>query len=418
MKISGARMVTVIDPQLAGVSGNMMVGALIDLGAHPERTAEVMEDAASHFGGADVSVSEVKRAGLRATYVDVRADESLSVGYLEFLRLLEGISHPALDDEMLSMARAVFHTIAQAEASVHGVKLDEVHFHEVGAADAVADVMGAVFAYFDLNLHRDEVYTLPVAVGGGLVRGAHGLTPVPAPATTEILRGFPVTGGPSGVELATPTGSALLVNMVRGHRRFFPPMEIQATGYGAGSMDPEFPNILRIVRGSEPVPHDTVTLLETNVDHLSGEVLGNIFERLMEAGALDVTLTPVIMKKNRPGQLIRVICRENEYERILEQLFSETGTLGVRIFPQVHRGVLERRIMEAEVDIKGRRTARFKVGLMGSRVVNARIEYEDARRISLETGIPLRDVIEMSEKQFRDLKFKADQEKDGSGGLK
>jgi len=195
-------------------------------------------------------------------------------------------------------------------------------------------------------------------------------------------------------------------------------MEIQATGYGAGSMDPEFPNILRIVRGSEPVPHDTVTLLETNVDHLSGEVLGNIFERLLEAGALDVTLTPVIMKKNRPGQLIRVICRENEYERILEQLFSETGTLGVRIFPQVHRGVLERRIMEAEVDIKGRRTARFKVGLMGSRVVNARIEYEDARRISLETGIPLRDVIEMSEKQFRDLKFKADQENDGSGGLK
>jgi len=405
-------MVTVIDPQLAGVSGNMMVGALIDLGAHPERTAEVMEDAASHFGGADVSVSEVKRAGLRATYVDVRADESLSIGYMEFLKLLERISHPALDDEMLSMARAVFHTIAQAEASVHGVKLDEVHFHEVGAADAVADVMGAVFAYFDLNLHLDEVYTLPVAVGGGLVRGAHGLTPVPAPATTEILRGFPVTGGPSEFELATPTGSALLVNMVRGHRRFFPPMEIRAAGYGAGSMDPEFPNILRIVRGSEEVPHDRVVLLETNVDHLSGEVLGNIFERLMDAGALDVTLTPVIMKKNRPGQLIRVICRENEYEGVLRSIFSETGTLGVRIFPQVHRGVLERRIMEAHVDIKGRRTARFKVGLMGSRVLNARIEYEDARRISLETGIPLRDVIEMAEKQFRDLKLNDSPEDD------
>ncbi|QHN07893.1 nickel pincer cofactor biosynthesis protein LarC [Methanothermobacter sp. THM-2] len=403
-------MVTVIDPQLAGVSGNMMVGALIDLGAHPERTAEVMEEAASHFGGASVEVSEVKRSGLRATHVDVRADDSLSIGYMEFLKRLERISHPGIDDEMLSMARAVFHTMAQAEATVHGLKLDEVHFHEVGAADAVADVLGAVFAYFDLNLHRDTVYTLPVAVGGGTVSGAHGRMPVPAPATAEILRGFPVTGGPVEAELATPTGAALLVNMVRGYRRFYPSMEIQATGYGAGDMDPDFPNVLRVVRGSEAVHHDTVTLLETNVDHLSGEVLGNLFESLMDAGALDVTLTPVIMKKNRPGQLIRVICRENDHEMILKHLFSETGTLGVRIFPQVHRGVLERRIMEAEVDIKGRRRARFKVGLLGSRVVNARIEYEDARRISLETGVPLRDVMEMAEKQFRDFMKDKDKE--------
>lgn len=394
-------MVTVIDPQVAGISGNMMVGALMDLGAHPERTVEVMEEAASHFGGAEVRVSEVKRAGIRATYVEVKTDESQAIGYREFLRRLDGIKNPLLNDDMMSMARAVFHTIAQAESSVHGKGLDEIHFHEVGAADAVADVIGAVFAYFDLNMHMDKVYTLPVSVGGGRVMGAHGITPVPAPATAEILRGFPVEGGPAEMELTTPTGAALLVNMAEGHRRFYPPMEIQATGYGAGRMDPDFPNVLRILRGREPLPSDRIVLLETNVDHLSGEVLGSLFKRLMDEGALDVTLTPVIMKKNRPGQLIRVICREAEHERILEALFRETGTLGVRVFPQVHRSILERKIIEGEVEIRGRRRARFKVGFLGSRPLNARIEYDDARRISLETGIPLRDVIEMAEEQFR-----------------
>ena len=188
--------------------------------------------------------------------------------------------------------------------------------------------------------------------------------------------------------------------MTEGHRRFYPPMEIQATATAQAGWT-RLPQRPQDPQGKGTLPSDRIVLLETNVDHLSGEVLGSLFKRLMDEGALDVTLTPVIMKKNRPGQLIRVICREAEHERILEALFRETGTLGVRVFPQVHRSILERKIIEGEDEIRGRRRARFKVGFLGSRPLNARIEYDDARRISLETGIPLRDVIEMAEEQFR-----------------
>ncbi|MCK9150558.1 nickel pincer cofactor biosynthesis protein LarC [Methanobacterium alcaliphilum] len=394
-------MVVIIDPQSAGISGNMIVGALIDLGAHMEKTKEVMEYAASYFGEIEVNVSSVNKSGIQSTYVNVKCDDVSSIHYLEFLDRLEKINHELLDSNAMEMARGVFHHMAQAESQIHGYSLENVHFHEVGAADAVADVIGSVFAYFNLNLDKETVYGLPVALGGGIIEKSHGRLSVPAPATLNILTGAPSFGGPVNKELTTPTGAALLMSMVDNFQEFYPPFQHQNTGYGAGKMDLDFPNVLRISRGTSPIKQDKIVLLETNIDHLSGEVMGHIFKKLMGEGALDVTLIPTIMKKNRPGQLMRVICKNKDSEKVLDAIFRETGTLGIRTFPQVHRSILNRKIIPLDVDIQGKRKIRFKVGLLAEQVISARIEYDDARRVSEETGIPLKDVMEKADDEFK-----------------
>lgn len=394
-------MVVVIDPQTAGISGNMIVGSLIDLGAHLEKVVEVMEYAASYFGGADVEVSSVNKSGVQATYVNVKCEMAPSIKYPDFLETFESIKHELLTPPVMEFSRGVFHHIAQSESQIHGLSLDEVHFHEVGAADAVADVIGSAFAYFNLNFDKESIYALPVALGGGIIEKSHGRIPVPAPATLDLLKGAPSFGGPVDRELTTPTGAALLMAMADNFQQFYPPFLHHTTGYGAGSMDLDFPNVLRISRGLSPLKQDKIVLLETNIDHLSGEVLGHIFERLMNEGALDVTISPLIMKKNRPGQLLRVLCKSKDSEKVLEAIFRETGTLGIRTFPQVHRSILDRKIIPLEVDINGKRKIRFKVGVLGQQVVNSRVEYEDARRVSQETGIPLKEVMEKADEAFK-----------------
>jgi len=394
-------MVVVIDPQLAGVAGNMIIGALIDLGAHPEETMEVMEAAASYFGGVDVKVSDVKKAGIKATYVEVKKASMPYLRYPEFLEKIEAINHSFIDDGIISFSRRVFHTIAEAEAKIHGKSLDDIHFHEVGASDAVADVFGAAFAYFSLGLDKEKVYSLPVALGGGSTISSHGRIPTPAPATLEILKGAPIHGGPVKVELATPTGAALLVNMVDEFKNFLPPIRVVEIGYGAGKMDQEFPNILRIMKGERSLEEDKIVLFETNLDHLSGEVIGNLFDDLIGEGALDVTITPILMKKNRPGHLLRVISKPEDQENILRRIFKETGTLGIRIFPQVHRTILKREKIPFKVNIKGEWTVNFKVAFLDSEIISARIEYDDAKRISSKIGLPLREVMKIAEEQFK-----------------
>jgi hypothetical protein len=395
-------MVVIIDPQTAGISGNMVVGALIDLGAHQEKVAEVMEYSASFFGGAEVNVSAVNKSGIMATYVNVTCEETSSIKYMDFLEQLDKINHEFIDEKMMAFSRAVFQRIAESESQIHGMPLSKIHFHEVGAADAVADVIGSAFAYFDLNFDKETVYGLPAALGGGTKDTAHGRIPIPAPSALDILKGASSFGGPVAKELTTPTGAALLLTMANDFQDFYPPFMHQSTGYGAGGMDLDFPNVLRISRGLSPVKHDKIVLLETNIDHLSGEVMGHIFKRLMKDGALDVVLIPTIMKKNRPGQLLRVICKSKDSENVLDAIFRETGTLGIRIFPQVHRSILDRKIIPLEVDIKGKRKIRFKLGMMGDQIVNSRVEYEDARRVSEETGIPLKDVMEKANKAFKE----------------
>ncbi|MBC7119862.1 MAG: nickel pincer cofactor biosynthesis protein LarC, partial [Methanobacteriaceae archaeon] len=336
-----------------------------------------------------------------ATYVEVKKASMPYLRYPEFLEKIEAINHPLIDDGIISFSRRVFHTIAEAEAKIHGESLDDIHFHEVGASDAVADVFGAAFAYFSLGLDKEKVYSLPVALGGGSTISSHGKIPIPAPATLEILKGAPVHGGPAKTELATPTGAALLVNMVDEFKNFLPPIRVVEIGYGAGKMDQEFPNILRIMKGQRSLEEDKIVLFETNLDHLSGEIIGNLFDDLIGEGALDVTITPILMKKNRPGHLLRVISKIEDQENILRRIFKETGTLGIRIFPQVHRTILKREKIPFKVNIKGEWTANFKVAFLDSEIISARIEYDDAKRISSKSGLPLREVMEIAEEQFK-----------------
>lgn len=394
-------MVVIIDPQNAGISGNMVLGALLDLGAHLNETKEIMEYSASLLGEVEVKISSINKAGIKSTYVQVDAKDTKPIYYNEFKKKLDNINHDLLDEQVIDFAREVFHRIAVGESQAHGTSLDNTHFHEVGAADALADVVGASFAYHQLKLHHEKIYSLPVALGGGTIQGAHGRMPIPAPATLNILKGALTMGGPVHSELTTPTGASILMSMKDEFKTFHPVFSPSEVGYGAGTMDLDFPNVLRIIRGSLPVEQDKISLLETNLDHLSGEVMGHLFEILKNEGALDVSIIPSIMKKNRPGQLLRVICKSKDSNKVTESIFKETGTLGVRTFPLIHRSVLQRKIIPLEVNIDGRHQMNFKVGMRDSKIITARVEYEDARRISAKTGIPLNDVMVQANEAFK-----------------
>lgn len=387
-------MVVVIDPQQAGISGNMVIGALVNLGADSELVKNIMEHYGSHFGDVNVEIGDINKSGIMACFADVQCSDHHAIAYTDLLETLNGINHEKVTSNILEFAKNVFKTLAMAESQVHGLNLDKIHFHEVGAADAVADIMGASYAFHELGFAQEKVYGLPPALGGGRIKSKHGNLSVPAPATLEILKNVPAIGGPVDHELTTPTGAALLVNMVNEFVEFYPMITNQKVAYGAGKLDLEFPNVLRISTGSSPIPTDKISILETNLDDVTGEILGHTVDRLMEEGALDVTIIPTIAKKNRPGHLLRVITKSNMSHVLSEIIIRETGTLGVRTIPYVHRNIVKREIIPVKVDFNGQiKTVRVKVAEIGDEIVNITAEYEDARKISKEMGIPLKDVI-------------------------
>jgi uncharacterized protein (TIGR00299 family) protein len=286
--------------------------------------------------------------------------------------------------------------LAEAESKVHGSARGGT-FHEVGARDALADIAGSCAALQSLGVER--VLSLPVSVGGGFVTSSHGLLPVPGPAALEILRKFriPWRGGPAEVELLTPTGAALLACLVDEFLTQLPLIAVERVGYGAGERDLAQPNAMRamvVEIMGEHLGADRVVQLETNVDDVTGEVLGNLLELLMESGALDVSVVPILMKKGRSGSAIRAIAREDDKERISRLMMRETGSLGVRVFPLLHRYVAERETLEVEVAIQGRSwRAAAKASRLDDEVLGYKPEYEDCRRIARETGLPLREVM-------------------------
>jgi uncharacterized protein (TIGR00299 family) protein len=307
-----------------------------------------------------------------------------------------------LSDDARNFALRTVDTLFEAEMKVHGkVDVSEVELGELGSTDTVADIVGAAAALDDLHVFPSmAVYCTPVAVGGGLFKFSHGVFQSPGPVTLEILRGsgFPMIGGPVEAELATPTGASILVNIVNKEvSRLYPNFRPRATGYGAGRRDfVEVPNILRIAIGDQ-IDHglltDGVYVLETNLDDVSGEIIGFLMERLIGEGVRDVCVVPALMKKSRPGQILKVIVDEGEVERISRMIIDETGTLGVRSYP-VKRFVLSREVEPVEVQIGNIvRNVRVKVA-RGSdgRILNLKPEYEDVRSISIEIGKPFREV--------------------------
>ncbi len=384
-------MTIIIDPQSSGIAGNMIIGALVDLGADKNKLKEIMEKSARPFGEVEVSFSKVSKHGIDSTYCHVKMTEkSPSLNYPEFI---EKIGNLELDENIRKTSIRVFERIAKAEAKVHGKTMDTIHFHEVGASDAVADVIGSISAYYSLNLNKQKIIGLPIAVGGGRIETAHGIIPVPAPAVLEILKDANIVGGPVESELATPTGSAIYAEICDEIREFIPKAKPKKVGYGAGKKDFDHPNVLRIIETSDISESDEIDVIETNLDHLTGEELGYLFDKLLNEGASDVSITPIIMKKNRQGSLLKVISPRKNRDKLIDVIFKETGSLGIRIAPNLHRGIAKREFVKKEYDINGELfEVTFKNGYVNGELISSRAEYEDLKKIAEKTGIPLRKV--------------------------
>ena len=307
-------------------------------------------------------------------------------GLKEILSILHKSKLPKA---VVSNAERVFRTIANAEAKVHGVPVEHVHFHEVGAVDSIIDIVGACLGIHLLGI--DEVYTAPLTVGTGFIHVAHGMVPLPAPATIELLRGFPVVQRESGYELTTPTGAALLTTLAQNHG-VFPPMVVQLVGYGAGDDRPgAIPNALRVIIGDRKgssSERDRVVVLETNIDDMSSQWLGNLYDQLLAAGALDVAVAPITMKKSRPAHELKVIAPLTAEDAVIGILFRESTTFGIR------RSEKDRLILEREIRTVDTAWGpiRIKIGKYGGSEVTVSPEYEDLRAAASKSGLPLKEV--------------------------
>jgi uncharacterized protein (TIGR00299 family) protein len=363
----------------SGISGDMIVGALADAGADQKAIAGAV---ASLNAGATVSFEKVKRAGIAATKYHVHIEPQHKHRHLSHIvKMIEGAE---LAERARVNAIAVFRKLGEAEAEVHAIPIEKVHFHEVGAADSIADIVGACVALDQLD--AGAIVCSAVNVGSGTVETEHGVLPVPAPATAKLLAGAPVYSNGPAMELATPTGAALAAAL--GTFGTLPPMKVARSGYGAGTRDfPGQPNVLRAILGEAAAAEEAlaVSVIEANIDDLNPQVLAYSAERLLEAGALDVTLEPIVMKKGRPGSLLRVIARPADREKLAELIFAETSTLGVRVYA-AERRVRARSFAEVET-----RYGKVRVKVTGEG--DFAPEYEDCRKLAMESGVALKLVI-------------------------
>ncbi len=369
----------------AGVSGDMLLGALVDAGAD----LGVLQEAVDRVGVEPVRLerSTVTRAGLGACKVDVVVDERPRTRTWSDVREL--LERADLGERVRATALGVFARLAAAEAAVHRTTPEQVHFHEVGALDAVADVVGAAAGLDALGL--TSVTASPVVLGSGTTSGAHGPLPVPPPAVVALLQGAPVLAGPVAQEMTTPTGAAVLASVVASYGPL-PPMVLRRSGTGAGGRDStELANVLRLVLG-DPVeaPGSDAVVLEANVDDLDPRLWPGVLSSLLEAGAHDAWLTPALMKKGRPAHVLHVLCPPARVAVLQEVALRETTTLGVRSYA-VTRRVLDRAWRTVEVD---GRPVRVKLGLLGSEVVNAVPEWEDVAAAAAALGRPAKLVLQ------------------------
>jgi hypothetical protein len=430
----------------SGISGDMFLGALLDAGVSPELLHKTV---AALDIGARLEVSRVNRSGINAIKVDVVVQDEHGHEEKDRPREAAAHSHPhdhgrehehshehhehehehkaeragapaphkhehgrglreikeiigraAIAESAKKNAIAIFEALGAAEARIHGVDIEKIHFHEVGAADAMVDIVCAAVGAEALGV--DEIVCSPLNVGGGMVECAHGTFPVPAPATVELLRGAPVYSSGIRAELVTPTGAAIAKTLAT-HFAAFPEMKIEKTGYGAGTRDfPGHANVLRITVGeavadlAAKTAQETIAVLEANLDDLNPQVFGYVMDRLLDAGALDVFGVPVQMKKSRPGTLLTVLCRPEDAASLAQILFAETTTLGIRRREE-KRQVLARKFVSVATQWG---EVRMKVASMNGTVTNYAPEYEDCRRIAAEKRVPLKSVMQEAMQEF------------------
>ncbi len=368
----------------AGASGDMLLGALVDAGVPLEVPAAAV--AALPVEDVRLVTEQTTRHGLGATRVHVSAPPSPEHRTWATVRAL--LLGAGLPDPVRDGALAVFERLAVAEGHVHRMAPDDVHFHEVGALDALADVVGVVAGLEHLGLTR--LTASPVALGSGSARGAHGVVPIPGPAVLELLAGIPVVAGPVPAEMCTPTGAALVAARVD-EWTTLPPMRVERVGTGAGGRDPaELPNVVRLVLGepAEPQPPGPV-VLETNVDDLDPRLWPGVLEVLFAAGASDAWLTPILMKKGRAAHTLSALCRPDAVADVQAAIFAATTSIGLRVVP-VGKVALDR--VHTAVEVLGG-TVGVKVAVRDGRVVNVSVEYEDVAALARRVDLPVKEVL-------------------------
>jgi uncharacterized protein (TIGR00299 family) protein len=380
----------------SGAAGDMILAALVDAGAPADRLVGELRKLG--LAGWQLRPREVRKGAFRAIKVEVEIDAQAHTQHRHLADILGILGASALPEGIKERAGRIFTRLAQAEARVHGTTPEQVHFHDVGAVDAIIDVTGAVIALDLLGIEAVHVSALPV--GGGWVGGPHGRIPVPAPGTAELLRGFPVVDPGIAAELVTPTGAAILTSLATGSGRM-PAMTVAAIGYGAGTKDLEIPNVLRCFVGESTsgTGVETISQVETTIDDMSPQLYEPMMDRLFAAGALDVFLTPVVMKRSRPGVVVTALCRPDGVEAICRVLFDESTTIGVR-WTEWQRARLDREMVVLNTSYGA---ISCKVSRLAGRIVTVTPEFNEVARIAREKSLPVREVLEQARADARRL---------------
>ncbi len=388
----------------AGASGDMILGALLDAGLPMEQLLADLELLC--LQGFRLKAERMTKQGILGTKLTVIAEDNETHRRLSDIKTI--LSESALPEAVREKSTGIFMRLAEAEGKVHGLSPEEVIFHEVGATDAIVDIVGAVAGLYRLGI--EEVYASAINVGGGFARSAHGVIPVPGPAVMELLRGVPVYSYGIEKELLTPTGAAILTVCCRSFGDM-PPMRVIGSGCGAGDHDLPIPNLLRVIIGEKPAGGDFAVsdagnsgclqapalMMEANIDDMNPEFYDYLISGLLEAGAMDVFLQPIQMKKNRPAATLCVLMRPEDEEMFRRRIFTETTTLGLRVY-HVAKHMLPCETIAIET---GMGLARVKIGRLDGKVCNAAPEYEDCRRLAKENNLPLKEVYDLIKEEAR-----------------
>jgi len=372
----------------SGISGDMTLGALVDAGCDVEHLRAELRGL--QVPGWDLTAEKVWKNGMAATYVKVKTEDQSK--HRSLSAILEILEKSRLAPQVRERASAIFKKLGEAEARVHDVPLEKIHFHEVGAVDAIVDIVGACIGFHALGIEKFACSALNV--GGGTAKMAHGVLPVPAPATADLLQGKPTYSNGVQKELVTPTGAAIVATLCDSFGPQ-PPMNVSAIGYGAGTADLEGqPNVVRIMIG-EAVEKtvagfdEEISVIEANLDDMNPQIYGYFLEKALAANALDVYTTPVQMKKNRPGTLLTVLCKPHDADALLSLIFSETTTFGARTY-RAQRRTLPREFLNVATAFGD---VRIKISRVNGRILHVAPEFDDCRKLAVEKNIPLQRVI-------------------------
>jgi uncharacterized protein (TIGR00299 family) protein len=372
----------------SGISGDMTLGALVDAGCSADQLRSELQ--ALQVPGWNLTTEKVWKNGMSATYVRVTTEDQQK--HRSLSTILAILKNSPLVPAVRDRASAIFQKLGEAEAHVHDAPIEKVHFHEVGAVDAIVDIVGACVGFHALGIERFACS--PLNVGGGTAQMAHGLLPVPAPATAKLLQGAPTFSNGVQRELVTPTGAAIIATLCDTYGPQ-PPMTVSAIGYGAGTADLESqPNVVRIMIGesAEKAAHpqdEEIAILEANLDDMNPQIYGYVVEKVLQAGALDVYTTALHMKKNRPGTLLTVLCRPQDTEALMALLFAETTTFGIRTH-RAQRRALPREWVSVSTSFGD---VRIKLSRSNGHILHAAPEYDDCRKLAVEKQVPLQQVI-------------------------